>query len=722
MNSENLKYWLCTTEFPPIHGGGISTYCYHTANMLKEKGHEVSVFIYEHGIDGIHKEVNKNGIQIIKFDPDQSAIKETLGFEALLSWEFARVIEQCIQTDGRPDVIEFQDYLGIGYYALQKKQLGYAAFKDLKILLTLHAPVFLYYEYNQVPLYQFPEYWICEMEKSCIRQADLVISPSQYLLDQLKDRMVMENLQPVQLFNPYLNEWSDGQIQVPEKGDICFFGKLTPQKGAIELLAYFKKLWDEGFDQPLNIIGGGKHFFYPFNEDLQDHLKKKYKAYIDKNLIRFEGNLAPDALKTRLQKARVIIVPSIVDNLPYAVLEAMSLGKMVLASENGGHTEILKSGENGFIFSHQIKGDFETKLKTILNLGDADYLRICENASKSVQHNTNYETIYQAKKKLIDQLLNGSGKGHFEFNQPISKQAYSKEVNFEKGLLSIVVPYYNMGEYIEETLESLQKIDYPNKEILVIDDGSNKEQKTKIKILQSKYDFQLISKENEGLALTRNFGAEQAKGEYIAFLDSDDTVTSDYYSKAIQCLQNHPEVGFVGCWAQYFEGSKGTWPTFNPEPPYLLTHNMINSSAIVVRKKDFLNFGLNDAKMIYGMEDYDSIISMVKNGVRGVVLPEFLWNYRIRKDSMQQSFTVNKQLMLYREISKKHKEFYNQYGCEIANILNHNGSGIFYQNPTLSNNKLKLKLERLFGQKTITLIKKNRMIREVAKKIYRKFN
>lgn len=147
---------------------------------------------------------------------------------------------------------------------------------------------------------------------------------------------------------------------------------------------------------------------------------------------------------------------------------------------------------------------------------------------------------------------------------------------------------------------------------------------------------------------------------------------------------------------------------------------MINSSAIIVRKEEFINFGLNDPKMIYGMEDYDSIISMVKNGVRGVVLPEFLWNYRIRKDSMQQSFTVNKQLMLYRELSKKHKDFFNSHGAELSNLLNHNGSGVFFQNPTLSNNKLKQKLEKILGQKAVTIIKKNRMIREVAKKVYKR--
>jgi len=277
-----LTYWLATTEFPPIHGGGISTYCWHTAKMMEENGHEVTVIIFDHEAKGIETNKISENITVVRFDPDESKIKDTLGFEALLSYEFANVIEHLISEKGKPDILEFQDYLGIGYYTLQKKQLLYEAFIDLKIVVTLHAPVFLYYEYNQVPMYQFPEYWICEMEKSSIRQADLVISPSNYLIKELDSRMILDDVNLKQIFNPFKNEWSDGEIAKYEQNDLVFFGKLTPQKGAIELLSYFQNLWDNGFEKRLTIIGGGKHFFYPFNEDLLDLIQRKYAKFIEK--------------------------------------------------------------------------------------------------------------------------------------------------------------------------------------------------------------------------------------------------------------------------------------------------------------------------------------------------------------------------------------------------------------------------------------------------------
>ena len=117
------------------------------------------------------------------------------------------------------------------------------------------------------------------------------------------------------------------------------------------------------------------------------------------------------------------------------------------------------------------------------------------------------------------------------------------------------------------------------------------------------------------------------------------------------------------------------------------------------------------------MEDYDSVISMVKNGARGVAIPETWWQYRIRKDSMAQSFTRNKELYLYRILSRKHRQFYNSYGTEIANILNHNGPGLQFSNPSKElDSGIKL------SKKFILLIKKNRLIRNFAKKLYRIIN
>ena len=96
-------------------------------------------------------------------------------------------------------------------------------------------------------------------------------------------------------------------------------------------------------------------------------------------------------------------------------------------------------------------------------------------------------------------------------------------------LISILVPVYNAGKYLPKTLVSIKNQTYPNLEIICIDDGSNDNSLT---ILQdfSRQDsrFKIISRANKGVAYTRNQLLQEAKGTYIAFVDSDDTIEPNY--------------------------------------------------------------------------------------------------------------------------------------------------------------------------------------------------
>src|ERR1035437_9024777 len=184
-----MKFWRLTSEFPPIHGGGISTYSIESAKMFSSFGHDVTVITPDFNIDKVVSEKNAQ-YKVVRFNPTKQYTFSFLGHEANLSFAFVDVVKMLILEQGNPDIIEAQEYMGIAYYLLQYKHLQYPEFKNLKILITLHAPSFLYLEYNKVSFYQHPHFWIGEMERFCIRAADLVISPSQFLINELKNRMV----------------------------------------------------------------------------------------------------------------------------------------------------------------------------------------------------------------------------------------------------------------------------------------------------------------------------------------------------------------------------------------------------------------------------------------------------------------------------------------------------------------------------------------------------
>ncbi len=683
-----MNYWLLTTEYPPFYGGGISTYCYHTACMLSEQGHAVTVFVTDKNIRSF-KIDHLPEARIIRFNTSQTKSHTFLGYDTNISYEFANIVKTFIEKEGKPDVIESQDYNGIAYFLLQFKYCLFDWCANIPIIITMHSPSFLYMEYNQVSTYKQPNFWIGEMERFCIQAADLLISPSNYLVNELNKRFAITNTNLHIIPNPYKVATSTPNIeQSISNNHITFYGKLSAQKGTFKILELFKALWDKGFDKQFLMIGGQEIVFHPLSKTMGKIVKEQYANYIDLGLLKLENKIAPSEIEKYLSSYLIFIVPSIVDNLPYVVLELMSRGKIVIVSKSGGQAEIITNNNDGFIFDYNEKGTFENTLNKTIHLTEKEKRNISNNAIKKIEENYSYEKIYAQKIKLINVLINESKASNdlFPFIRTPSKLTEPIVVDTPAPKLSVIIPYYNLGKYIDQTVESVLNSSYKNIELLIINDGSTDNLSIE-KLDKYKYNaiIKVLHKENSGLANTRNYGANQATGEYIAFLDADDCVGKSYYEKAIKILTHYKNVHFVGCWTHYFGNSKKIWPTFNPEPPIILIHNTINSSALVYKKQAFLNFGLNDTNFKLGLEDYDSVISLLSNGQYGVAIPETLFNYRVRNKSMIKG--VNKEIRhdYYYKITNKYTDFFANYKTEINKLLAVNAPPIQSDNATQNN-------------------------------------
>lgn len=98
-------------------------------------------------------------------------------------------------------------------------------------------------------------------------------------------------------------------------------------------------------------------------------------------------------------------------------------------------------------------------------------------------------------------------------------------------LISVIIPMYNVGPYVERCVRSVLGGVYQNVEILCVDDGSTDDTPKIIKKLQEKdARIRLFQQTNAGVSAARNRGLKEANGAYIAFIDADDWVTSDYLS------------------------------------------------------------------------------------------------------------------------------------------------------------------------------------------------
>lgn len=115
-------------------------------------------------------------------------------------------------------------------------------------------------------------------------------------------------------------------------------------------------------------------------------------------------------------------------------------------------------------------------------------------------------------------------------------------------LLSIVVPVYNVEKYLDRCVQSLLQQDYKNIEIILVDDGARDSSGAMCDTYAEKYpQVRAIHQENGGLGAARNTGVAAAEGGYIAFVDSDDWVKPDMYSKLMAEALAHPEVEMVKC-------------------------------------------------------------------------------------------------------------------------------------------------------------------------------
>ena len=103
---------------------------------------------------------------------------------------------------------------------------------------------------------------------------------------------------------------------------------------------------------------------------------------------------------------------------------------------------------------------------------------------------------------------------------------------------SIIIPVYNVEPYIKKCLDSVTSQTYKDYEVIIINDGST----DKSMEIAKKYDFKIINQQNQGQSAARNKGIKNSKGEYIVFLDSDDTIEKDLLKKLDQATSDKPDV------------------------------------------------------------------------------------------------------------------------------------------------------------------------------------
>ena len=203
------------------------------------------------------------------------------------------------------------------------------------------------------------------------------------------------------------------------------------------------------------------------------------------------------------------------------------------------------------------------------------------------------------------------------------------------GKVSIVIPCFNHGGMLRETLESVERARNANlAEVIIVDDGST-DPDTCAYFEELAYSpYKIISQPNRGLGPARNAGIEAAQGEFILPLDSDNCIRKCYLSSGVKLLLEQPNVGVVYGDAEYFGERSGRWHVADFDLRQMVESNYIDACALY-RKCVWASVNGYDENMPWmGSEDWDFWMRIAIRGLRFEHLDEIAFDYRVRRGSM----------------------------------------------------------------------------------------
>jgi glycosyltransferase involved in cell wall biosynthesis len=210
--------------------------------------------------------------------------------------------------------------------------------------------------------------------------------------------------------------------------------------------------------------------------------------------------------------------------------------------------------------------------------------------------------------------------------------------------VSVLVPLYNQGKFVAETLESVFAQTYKDFEVVCVNDASTDDSLAVVTKFADRVRV-FSNPVNRGLPVTRNIALRHSIGDLILPLDSDDWIEPTYLEKTVARMTEG--VGVVSTWIHIFglgresTGAPGSsYPIFAPTLEQITTGNTLAVCSLV-RREALLEVSGWPEDFTRGSEDWALWASIVLTGKWRVdVVPEYLFHYRVHKNSMCRSKTM----------------------------------------------------------------------------------
>ncbi|QQG52832.1 MAG: glycosyltransferase [Candidatus Falkowbacteria bacterium] len=391
--------------------GGADKYYLSLGRALEASGNEVAYFSMRHPKNEATPYA-KYFVSRLSFNEGGFKDKLKTPGRMIYSLEAKRKFKKLV-VDFKPDIIHIHNI----YHQISPSILDVAKKAGIPVVMHVH-------DYKLIcPNYQlFAHGEICEackphkyykcVQKKCFkdsRSKSFLAALEMYLhhsVLKIYERNISAFITPSTFMKSKLVEWGwpadkikvivnpfDAQMSLSSKEItpslekyLLYFGRLSEEKGLKTLIEAAALTGTK-----LKFVGDG-----PQKIEL-DTLAKKINADLE-----FLGFKSGEELKQIILKARTVVIPSIWhENMPLSLLEALNLGKVVIASNIGGIPEIIKDGENGLLF---IPGDIQDLVRKINDLDILDLAAISQRAQASVKNFNEPENLRQVN-KLYQEIL-----------------------------------------------------------------------------------------------------------------------------------------------------------------------------------------------------------------------------------------------------------------------------------------------------------------------------
>jgi hypothetical protein len=343
--------------------------------------------------------------------------------------------------------------------------------------------------------------------------------------------------------------------------------------------------------------------------------------------LRFIGNYDQAQARSYLQQpGRLALIPSYLDNSPNVVYECIEDRVSFLASRAGGTGELVADEDKAATLFDPTPRSLADKLRPLLT----------------------------TRRKPPPPRAAFDGVTSLEAWRPLLAKPEPESFELtDAPLVSVIVPHFNQPDLIWPTLTSIAEQDYPNLEIVVVDDGSTDPAAVanleKLELHDWGRPFTLVRQENQYLGAARNTGIANAKGDLLAFVDDDDLVEPSYVSALFSAITrldaDAVTMAIHGIEADDNDAMPDDAPNsvwvFLGGAVHLATMiNVVGGAAAMYRRAAVDAMGGFFTHRDIGHEDWDLLVRLNLHGHRVVSVPEPLYKYRVRQTSMLRTTTT----------------------------------------------------------------------------------